>query len=110
MVAMNQGRRVAGAAVVVVAISLVVYAFNPLNTGETIPKADAVFGQPSFTTNASGTGLTNFNNPVTAAFDSYGVMYVTDFTNDRVLAFLNQSDTIADTVVSCSTATRLAAL
>ncbi|HEX9720956.1 MAG TPA: NHL repeat-containing protein, partial [Ramlibacter sp.] len=61
-----------------------------LDTSETA--ADLVLGQPSFSSAAANGGVgavgpTGFNTPLGLAFDGAGALYVSDFTNARVLVF-----------------------
>jgi uncharacterized protein (TIGR03437 family) len=62
---------------------------SALDTNEA--PADVVVGQPNFfvaSTNAGGNvSATGFNTPIGLAFDGAGALYVSDFTNARVLVF-----------------------
>ncbi len=49
--------------------------------------ADAVLGQPDFTTATSGLSAVKMNNPNSVCIDASGRLYVSDFTNRRVLRF-----------------------
>lgn len=49
--------------------------------------ASIVLGQTSFTTDASGTSLSELNNPQGMAFDNKGNLWVYDAVNSRVLRF-----------------------
>lgn len=54
------------------------------------PTAEAVFGQPSFTTNTANIGglsATSMSRPYSLAVDTSGTLYVADNVNHRVLAF-----------------------
>ncbi len=51
--------------------------------------ADAVLGQPNFTTNTKGTAANVMANPVSLAVDKNGNLYVGERGNYRVLIFLN---------------------
>ena len=66
------------------------------------PTADTVFGQPDFLRNTSGSAITSFEDPLDVVFDDTGVMYVSDFTNNRILVFVNQADTIPDMIIGGS--------
>ena len=54
--------------------------------------AEAVFGQDDFTTNASGTAANRMNNPIGIHVDGDGRLWVTDFSNNRVLRFDDASN------------------
>jgi sugar lactone lactonase YvrE len=65
--------------------------------------ADRVFGQPDFTheeANNGGGGASNLYNPLGAAVDGVGNLYVADYNNNRVLEYDSPSttDTVADRV------------
>lgn len=65
---------------------------------------DAVFGQPSFTTNTAGTSNTTLNQPRAVAFDPSGNLWVADTGNQRIVRFaaatLNSTPPpAADTVI-----------
>jgi uncharacterized protein (TIGR03437 family) len=66
-----------------------------LDAGE--PAADAVLGQAGFSAaaaNAGGpVGPMGFNTPFGLAFDAAGALYVSDFTNARVLVFSSPQST-----------------
>lgn len=49
--------------------------------------AAAVLGQTGFSVSATGTGADQMNNPRDVAMDASGTLYVTDQSNNRVLAF-----------------------
>ncbi len=51
------------------------------------PDAELVFGQPDFTSGASGTTKFTFSNPNGLAVDNTGRLWVADFANNRVLWF-----------------------
>jgi sugar lactone lactonase YvrE len=51
--------------------------------------ADAVLGQPLFTTNAAGVTQYGFSSPSGCAIDSNGTLWVSNFYNRRVLGFRN---------------------
>jgi predicted esterase/sugar lactone lactonase YvrE len=53
--------------------------------------ADAVLGQPNFTTNTSGTTVNKMNGPVGIFVSGAGRLWVTDRLNHRVLRFDNAS-------------------
>lgn len=53
--------------------------------------AEAVFGQPDFTTSSSGLSASKFNDPLRVHLDSSGRMWVSDYLNNRVLRFDNAS-------------------
>jgi hypothetical protein len=63
------------------------------------PVADAVFGQPNFTSKTPGRALNQMSGPISVVFDSSGVMYVADNFNDRILVFTDLNDTTADRVI-----------
>lgn len=62
--------------------------------------ASAVFGQPDFTTDTSGTSATAMNGPVYVAVDPVsGNLYVADAINHRIVEFTDpQNDSTADRV------------
>jgi uncharacterized protein (TIGR03437 family) len=65
---------------------------------------DAVYGQPNFTTNGTGTTSSLLNQPRAVAFDSAGNLWVADTGNQRVVRFgaatlNNTSPPAADTVI-----------
>jgi predicted esterase/DNA-binding beta-propeller fold protein YncE len=49
--------------------------------------AEAVFGQQNFATNASGLSASKFNDPLRVFVDNNGVLWVSDYLNNRVLRF-----------------------
>lgn len=49
--------------------------------------AEAVFGQPDFTTASSGSSASKFNDPLRAHIDNEGRLWVSDYLNNRVLRF-----------------------
>ncbi len=51
--------------------------------------ADAVLGQPDFTSSSSGVSQSQFLSPTDVALDGSGNLYVADFNNHRVLRFNN---------------------
>ncbi len=51
--------------------------------------AEAVLGQPDFTTNSSDVTATKMNTPLGVTVDAAGRLWVSDFGNDRVLRFDN---------------------
>ncbi len=51
------------------------------------PAAELVFGQPDFTSMASGTTSKNFNGPRGIAVDSEGRLWVSEYSNNRVVWF-----------------------
>ncbi|MFA5803463.1 MAG: PHB depolymerase family esterase [Melioribacteraceae bacterium] len=53
--------------------------------------AEAVFGQPDFSTATSGLSATKFNDPLRAFVDNAGNLWVSDYLNNRVLRFDNAS-------------------
>lgn len=53
--------------------------------------AEAVFGQPDFTTSTSGLSASKFNDPLRTYVDSAGSLWVSDYLNNRVLRFDNAS-------------------
>lgn len=53
--------------------------------------AEAVLGQPDFTSNASGTSATQMSRPYGLYVDAAGRLWVTDLSNARVLRFDNAS-------------------
>lgn len=53
--------------------------------------AEAVLGQPDFTTVSSGLTQAKFNNPIGIHVDKAGRLWVGDFSNNRVLRFDNAS-------------------
>ncbi len=53
--------------------------------------AEAVFGQPDFTTSSSGLSASKFNDPLRVHIDSSGRLWVSDYLNNRVLRFDNAS-------------------
>ncbi|MCC6651914.1 MAG: SMP-30/gluconolactonase/LRE family protein, partial [Candidatus Eisenbacteria bacterium] len=53
--------------------------------------AEAVLGQPDFTTATSGLSAVKMNNPIGVHVDAAGRLWVGDFTNNRVLRFDNAS-------------------
>ncbi len=54
--------------------------------------AEAVFGQPDFTTTSSGLSNRKMNNPIGVHIDHEGRMWVADFSNNRVLRFDDAAD------------------
>ncbi|MCS6912196.1 MAG: NHL repeat-containing protein [Myxococcales bacterium] len=56
---------------------------NPLTSGT----ATRVFGQPSMSSTARGIGPDRLNNPVGVSVDPYGVVWVSDAGNNRLLGF-----------------------
>jgi sugar lactone lactonase YvrE len=59
------------------------------------PDADAVIGQPDFTTYTSGTTGAKLTTPYTVSVDDLGHLWVSDYGNNRVLRFDN-SDSLSD--------------
>ncbi len=55
--------------------------------------AEAVFGQPDFSTTTSGISASKFNDPLRAFVDNSGRLWVSDYLNNRVLRFDNASST-----------------
>ena len=55
--------------------------------------ADFVIGQTDFVSNTSGTTSSTFNGPVGIAVDSQGYLWVTDYTNNRILVFITPATT-----------------
>jgi DNA-binding beta-propeller fold protein YncE/predicted esterase len=53
--------------------------------------AEAVFGQTDFITGTAGLSATKFNDPLRAALDGAGRLWVSDYLNNRVLRFDNAS-------------------
>jgi DNA-binding beta-propeller fold protein YncE len=53
--------------------------------------AEAVLGQPDFVTGSSGVSSTKMNDPLRAAVDDSGRLWVSDYANNRVLRFDNAS-------------------
>ncbi len=53
--------------------------------------AEAVLGQPDFTTATSGLTAMKFNDPLRAYVDSAGRLWISDYLNNRVLRFDNAS-------------------
>ncbi|MCK9407586.1 MAG: NHL repeat-containing protein [Bacteriovoracaceae bacterium] len=51
--------------------------------------ADAVFGQPDFTTSSNGTSANKISNPTSLAVDDAGNLYVGERGNSRILVFFN---------------------
>jgi sugar lactone lactonase YvrE len=49
--------------------------------------ADGVLGQPNFTSKTSGTSATQFKEPFDVEVDAQGRLWVTDFSNARILRF-----------------------
>jgi DNA-binding beta-propeller fold protein YncE len=47
-----------------------------------------VYGQPSFTQNTPGAGRIGLNNPVSAALDVHGRLYVADLKNNRIIMYV----------------------
>ena len=64
------------------------------------PSADAVFGQPDFVRNTSDTEPTAMEDPFSVVFDDSGTLYVSDKTNNRILVFENQADSIPSTIIA----------
>jgi hypothetical protein len=60
---------------IAVAGGVTVWAFNLPLPDSPGPTADAVFGQPNFTTSAPGSSPTSMTVPHDIAFDASGVMY-----------------------------------
>jgi len=61
---------------------------DDLSTGSA---AEAVIGQPDFTTTSSGLDSLKFNTPINCMVDQTGTLWVGDFGNNRVLRFDNIS-------------------
>jgi sugar lactone lactonase YvrE len=53
--------------------------------------AEAVFGQPNFTTTSSNTTASTMNGPLAAAVDGNGTLWISDIFNQRLLRFANAS-------------------
>lgn len=49
--------------------------------------AEAVFGQPNFTSSTSGLSAAKFNDPLRVFIDSSGYLWLSDYLNNRVLRF-----------------------
>jgi len=83
----------------------------PFTDGES---ASLVIGQPagptSMTTNVAAGGETGLNNPLSAAIDPEGDLWVSDQANDRVLEFSSQALETAGTSVSLANATTASAV
>ena len=56
------------------------------------PVADGVLGQPDFTSNAAATTRSGMNAPYDIAADDTGTIFVTEFSNNRVLRFDNAAE------------------
>lgn len=67
----------------------VVWFNEAYNASSNQPDADGVLGQSSFTTKASGTTQSRFNNLYDIAITSGGALFVADRGNNRVLRFDN---------------------
>lgn len=65
--------------------------FNNASSKANGASADAVFGQPNFTTNSSGTSENKMRGPVGVFVDGKGRLWVADRLNHRVLRFDNAS-------------------
>ena len=63
--------------------------------------ADTVLGQANFTTAIAATTRTGMSGPSGVAIDAFGRLYVSEFTNNRILIFDSPTsgDTTADTVL-----------
>jgi DNA-binding beta-propeller fold protein YncE len=65
--------------------------------------AEAVFGQPDFTTGSNGLSASKFNDPLRVHVDTSGRLWVSDYLNNRVLRFdhasTKQSNSPADAVL-----------
>jgi sugar lactone lactonase YvrE len=64
--------------------------------------ADAVYGQPNFvsdTCNNGGISATTLCSPSDVAVDGAGRLFIADFSNGRVLGYLADGNTTADTVL-----------
>ncbi|MFA5832903.1 MAG: alpha/beta hydrolase-fold protein [Bacteroidota bacterium] len=57
--------------------------------------AEAVFGQPDFTTASSGISASKFNDPLRVHLDNAGRLWVSDYLNNRVLRFDNASSKLS---------------
>ena len=68
--------------------------------------AEAVFGQPDFSTSSSGSSASKMNDPLRACVDASGRLWVSDYLNNRVLRFDNASakpsGSVADAVLGQS--------
>ncbi len=53
--------------------------------------AEAVFGQPDFTTATFGLAANKMNNPIGVTISYTGTMWISDFSNNRILRFDNAS-------------------
>ncbi|KAB2921056.1 MAG: T9SS type A sorting domain-containing protein, partial [Bacteroidetes bacterium] len=62
--------------------------------------AEAVIGQPDFTTVTSGLTSSKFNTPINCFVDQNGRLWVSDFSNNRVLRFDNASSIASGTAVA----------
>ena len=63
--------------------------FNNVLSKPNGANADAVLGQPDFTSSSSGVSQSQFLSPTDVALDGSGNLYVADFNNHRVLRFNN---------------------
>ena len=61
--------------------------FSSTQALQTGGAAEAVFGQPDFTSNASGLAADRLNNPIGVHVGPDGALWVADFSNNRVLRF-----------------------
>ena len=68
---------------------------NPMMAMEG-PAADAVYGQDDFTSSDSAAGADGLNAPYYAAVDTDGVLWISDYSNNRVLGFRNGAMVGAD--------------
>jgi sugar lactone lactonase YvrE len=73
--------------------------FSSTAAYQTFAEAEAVFGQPDFTSNApnqgGGPSAATLNSPATLCFDAEGTLWVADTLNARVLRFDNASSKTA---------------
>ena len=75
--------------------------YYPFTTGGTFnPQSDSgsvtptkVFGQSDFNSKLTGTGASNFNEPLGIATDGFGQLYVADAGNNRISVFSDPSTT-----------------
>ncbi|MCK6603422.1 MAG: T9SS type A sorting domain-containing protein [Ignavibacteriaceae bacterium] len=61
--------------------------WNSVNAYINGSDAEAVFGQPDFTTGTSGLAANKMNNPISVLVDNNGSLWVSEYTNNRVLRF-----------------------
>lgn len=61
--------------------------WNSLNAYINGSDAEAVFGQPDFITGTSGLAANKMNNPISVIVDNNGSLWVSEYSNNRVLRF-----------------------